>query len=86
MVNKPDFFFRFGALLGALSCSASVMAEDLCPSRPIRLAHYEMGSLYSNGVGIDEDIAKEMARRSHCQFEYSVRPRAICLVCSLYSG
>ena len=49
----------------------------LCPQRAIRYAHYEFGLLYAAGQGgIDEDIRQELARRSGCRFEVSVRPRA----------
>lgn len=51
--------------------------SSLCPNEPIRFAHYEFGLLYTpESGGIDEDIRKELARRSGCAFEVSVRPRA----------
>ena len=76
MGKKTGFALRLLMLMGGLNLPLSSIAQDLCPPQPIRLAHYEMGTLYSGGVGIDEDVAQEMARRSHCKFEYSVRPRA----------
>lgn len=69
-------FFGATTLVITMCLSSWAIANPLCPEKPIRLAHYEMGSLYSKGAGIDEEIAREMAQRSHCQFEYSVRPRA----------
>lgn len=61
----------------AASQSLSVRAESLCPDRPIRFAHYEFGLLYSEGFGgIDDDIQKELERRSGCQFEVTLKPRA----------
>lgn len=57
--------------------AAAQASTTLCPARPIRYAHYEFGLLYAVGQGgIDEDIRQELARRSGCRFEVSVRPRA----------
>ena len=64
----------------SLLCYASAgnaRAESLCLDRPITFAHYEFGLLYSEGYGgIDDDIQKELAKRSGCKFETSLRPRA----------
>lgn len=43
--------------------------------RPIRLAFYEFGSLFHQGVGIDRDIVDEIARRTNCRFETQILPR-----------
>jgi len=45
---------------------------------PIRFALYENGNLYSSTTdsGIDRDFALELAKRSQCPFEISVKPRA----------
>lgn len=51
-------------------CSGPLQTHYALKNRSVWL-NYEMGSLYSKGAGIDEDIAREMAQRSHCQFEYS---------------
>lgn len=50
---------------------------SLCPDHPIRFAHYEFGLVYSSGYGgIDDDVQKELMRRSACSFEVSLQPRA----------
>jgi polar amino acid transport system substrate-binding protein len=52
-------------------------SEPLCPPDPIRYAHYEFGLLYTpESGGIDEDIRRELERRSGCRFEVSLRLRA----------
>lgn len=53
-------------------------AAGLCPEGgPIRFAHYEFGLLYAQGEGgIDDDIQRELARRSGCRFVVDMRPRA----------
>ena len=64
------------ASLGAAHI-ALAQSGSMCLERPIRCAHYEFGLIYSSGYGgIDDDIQKELARRTGCQFEVSVRPRA----------
>ncbi len=65
-------------LVQALVC-APALAGGLClENRPIRFAHYDEGGvLYSAGSGgIDDDIQRELERRSGCRFEISLRPRA----------
>ncbi|MCP1288568.1 transporter substrate-binding domain-containing protein [Chromobacterium sp. S0633] len=47
-----------------------------CPQRPIRFAFYEIGQFYSAGRGLDRDVAEELRRRSGCEFEFVVMPRA----------
>lgn len=54
-----------------------VRAESLCLDRPISFAHYEYGLLHAEGIGgIDDDVLKELAKRSGCEFVTSLRPRA----------
>ena len=56
---------------------AAAQGSSMCLDRPIRFAHYEFGLIYSSGYGgIDDDLQKELARRTGCAFEVSVRPRA----------
>lgn len=56
---------------------AAAAQPSMCPTQPIRFAHYEFGLIYSSGYGgIDEDVQKELMRRSGCKFEISVQPRA----------
>jgi polar amino acid transport system substrate-binding protein len=65
----------FALLCGAWAGAAH--AESLCLDRPISFAHYEFGLLHSEGYGgIDDDVQKELAKRSGCKFETSLRPRA----------
>lgn len=47
-------------------------------SRPLTLGLHEHGVLYESqtGVGIDKDIADEMARRTGCRIQTSLMPRA----------
>lgn len=65
------------ALLAAL-CSGAAGAVNLCPAGgPIRFAHYEFGLIYTRqGGGIDDDIQRELQRRSGCRFAVDMRPRA----------
>ena len=67
----------YAAVTGlSLWVHGSVLAS-MCLPHPIRFAHYEFGLVYSSGYGgIDDDVQKELARRSGCKFEVSVRPRA----------
>ena len=61
----------------ALLRPVSAATASMCPDRPIRFAHYEFGLAYSSGYGgIDDDLQKELMRRSHCAFEVTVQPRA----------
>lgn len=61
-----------------LSPVCALQAQDLpeCPARPVVLALYELGYFYRSGVGLDKDVADELARRSGCKFELPVLPRA----------
>lgn len=57
--------------------AGAARAVSLCLDRPISFAHYEFGLLYSEGYGgIDDDVQKELAKRSGCKFETDLRPRA----------
>ncbi len=71
-------FLKACALSLCLAAAGGAMAQPLCPKGgPIRFAHYEFGLLYSQSKGgIDDDVQKELARRSGCSFEVDVRPRA----------
>jgi polar amino acid transport system substrate-binding protein len=56
---------------------AEAMAEDrLGCDAPIRLAFYLNPLVYRDGAGIDQDVVEELARRTGCRFELSVKPRA----------
>ncbi|HVJ40037.1 MAG TPA: transporter substrate-binding domain-containing protein [Dongiaceae bacterium] len=48
---------------------------DLGCKQPIRLAFYEFGTLFHQGVGIDRDVVDEIARRTACKFETQILPR-----------
>ncbi len=67
--------------LGLLAWHAvtALAASDAptCPA-PITFALYENGSIYEtkSDTGIDKDVALELAKRSGCRFEFSVKPRA----------
>ncbi|OYT88854.1 MAG: hypothetical protein CFE43_20320 [Burkholderiales bacterium PBB3] len=66
-------------LLAALLCAAQVAwAAPVCPSKPITFAFFESGLLYSEKTkdGIDKAVMDELARRSKCQFDFSLKPRA----------
>ena len=75
-------FLRFS--IGIVLCClplrmnfAQQVDRSLCPSQPIRFAHYEMGALYTKGHGgIDEDVLQELKKRSHCDITVTVLPRA----------
>jgi polar amino acid transport system substrate-binding protein len=67
------------ALLVTMSSSAWASNPSLCPrGGPIRFAHYEFGLIYNQetGQGVDNDVQKELERRSGCRFELSIQPRA----------
>lgn len=64
-------------LAPAVWLCAVAMAEDrLGCDTPIRLAFYRNVVFYHDGSGIDPDLVAELARRTGCQFEISVRPRS----------
>ena len=62
-------------LLGAASAAGAAPA---CPAKPITFAFFESGLMYSEKTndGIDKAVMEELARRSKCAFEFSVKPRA----------
>lgn len=63
-----------GMLVGV---GAAVHAASPCLDRPIHFAHYEFGAAHSEGHGgIDDDVQKELERRSGCKFEVRLLPRA----------
>ena len=66
------------AFLLWITAFGAANAQALCPKGgPIRFSHYEFGLLYSQGRGgIDEDVQRELEKRSGCRFEVDVRPRA----------
>ncbi len=70
---------RWLALVALHGFSAAAVANDapLCPA-PITFALYENGYIYEtkSDTGIDKDVALELAKRSGCRFEFSVKPRA----------
>lgn len=63
------------ALTTGLCLSAAAVDRFGCAA-PIRLAFYPNPVFYRDGKGLDADLVAELARRSGCRFELSVRPRA----------
>jgi len=67
------------ALFAICWLPAIVLADTTpnCPN-PITFALYENGYIYdaASNSGIDKDVAEELARRSGCRFELSLKPRA----------
>ncbi len=63
-------------ILFGVCSGVAVAGLPNCGDQPIRLAFHEYGILYSNGIGINKDIADEIIRRSGCKFETSVLPWA----------
>ncbi|MBV8658984.1 MAG: transporter substrate-binding domain-containing protein [Burkholderiales bacterium] len=49
-----------------------------CPKHPIRVGLYEAGDLYQQkrNAGFDKDMIDELARRTGCDFQVEVLPRA----------
>ena len=62
--------------LWSLSAKASQSNRILCPQRPIKLAMYNLGLLLNKGQGLDADFVEELKKRSPCDFEVKVVPRA----------
>lgn len=61
----------------ALLCTCALPSSAMdCGDHAIRLAFFEYGLMYSDGVGIDKDLADEMEKRSGCRFVFSMAPRA----------
>jgi polar amino acid transport system substrate-binding protein len=61
-----------------LGTSGMAWAAPACPAKPITFAFFESGLMYSEKTndGIDKAVMEEVARRSKCAFEFSVKPRA----------
>lgn len=47
-----------------------------CGKQPIKLAFFQLGLVYDNGVGVDKDIVDELAKRTGCKFETQLMARA----------
>lgn len=62
--------------ISLLAMAGNALALPVCPATPIRLALYEVGLYYNQGVGLDKDMADELQRRSKCTFDIVVLPRA----------
>lgn len=77
MTAQKMLMLRCISCLYLLSFSALLQAQNLpqCPSRPVVLALQELGQFYRAGVGLDKDMADELAVRSGCKFETPVLPR-----------
>jgi polar amino acid transport system substrate-binding protein len=97
--QNPDMSFRLPdpspwqavRRLSALACLGlawcwpqAVQATMVCPSRPIEVALYEFGAIYSladgrkdprSGKGLDLDLILEMERRSGCRFDVQAMTR-----------
>jgi polar amino acid transport system substrate-binding protein len=74
-VARCGLVLAFVALV-RIAAQAETPGDYGCDDRPITLAYYEFGPLYHDGVGIDRDVVEELAKRSGCRFETSLRPRA----------
>ena len=61
-----------------LALAQAAWATPACPPKPISFAFFESGLLYSEKTrdGIDKAVMEELARRSKCQFDFSLKPRA----------
>ncbi|NYE59932.1 polar amino acid transport system substrate-binding protein [Duganella sp. 1224] len=62
------------AALVGLAAEAGA-APVTCPDRPLKVAMYQDGMLYSHGKGIDQDLLDELGRRTGCRFSTIVLPR-----------
>lgn len=76
MVVHPAL--RLGLLLPLVTsaCLCAAAEDRFGCAAPLRLAFYRNQVFYRDGHGIDPDLIAELARRSGCRFELSVRPRA----------
>ena len=54
---------------------AAADPTDYGCDRPIHVAYYEFGALFHGDLGIDPDLIHELAKRTGCIFEESVKPR-----------
>ncbi|QLI81123.1 transporter substrate-binding domain-containing protein [Chitinibacter fontanus] len=68
------------AIQCCMLCALTAMAVPAqafdCGKKAIKLAFYEFGLLYDQGLGIDKEIVDELKRRTHCHFHVQVMPRA----------
>lgn len=62
--------------LAACLCEPGVADDRFGCAQPLRLAFYRNELFYRDGHGIDPDLIAELARRSGCRFDTSVRSRA----------
>lgn len=64
--------------LALLCATHAVWAAPACPGKPISFAFFESGLLYSEKTrdGIDKAVMEELASRSKCPFDFSLKPRA----------
>lgn len=60
---------------GISPAQASDAATQYGCARPLRIATVEMGPMSHFGEGVDDDLLKELERRSGCQFEIAEMPR-----------
>jgi len=56
--------------------AADTHPASYCGPNPIKVAYFEYGLAYSQGRGFDVDLLAELQRRSGCQFQFDVMPRA----------
>ena len=77
MQESPSVWTRLIATV-LLGTAGMAWAAPACPDKPISFAFFESGLLYSESThdGIDKAVMEELARRSKCTFDFSVKPRA----------
>ncbi len=69
-------FLGLFMMAGLLGISNEVVAKSaMCSARPLKVAVYEEGLLYSRGTGIDRDLLNELGKHTGCQFTVMVLPR-----------
>lgn len=69
--------WRTVACLSTSLISLLAQADTLCPpNQKIQFAHHNFGYFYSEDGGIDVDLVAELARRSGCPFNQTVKPRS----------
>jgi polar amino acid transport system substrate-binding protein len=77
MLQRLCATMALASSMAGVTIEAALAADSpLCPDRPIRFAYFEMGALYSRGVGIDKDLVDALQKRSGCTFAAAVQPRA----------